>query len=132
MDTLAKKYKQIDFAKIVDEVRVFAPATVANMICGFDILGFAVDYPGDEVHMYRVPEPGVRIRSIRGDDGRLPLDADRNTVSACVKALREHLGLQGAVGVGRGRIRQMAVGSGLGSGPANTVAGLFAGSRLFR
>jgi homoserine kinase len=81
MDTLAKKYKQIDFAKIVDEVRVFAPATVANMICGFDILGFAVDYPGDEVHMYRVPEPGVRIRSIRGDDGRLPLDADRNTVS---------------------------------------------------
>lgn len=130
MDTLAKKYKQIDFAKIVDEVRVFAPATVANMICGFDILGFAVDYPGDEVHMYRVPEPGVRIRSIRGDDGRLPLDADRNTVSACVKALLEHLGLQGEIGVEIDLIKHMPIGSGLGSSSASTVAGLFAVNSL--
>src|SRR5690606_11288526 len=129
MDTLAKKYKQIDFAKIVDEVRVFAPATVANMICGFDILGFAVDYPGDEVHMYRVPEPGVRIRSIRGDDGRLPLDADRNTVSACVKTLLEHLGLQGEIGVEIDLIKHMPIGSGLGCSAAGTVVGPFAVNR---
>ena len=38
---------------------VFAPATVANMICGFDVLGFAVDAPGDEVFMERVGSPGV-------------------------------------------------------------------------
>ncbi|HAE67659.1 MAG TPA: homoserine kinase, partial [Sphingobacterium sp.] len=38
---------------MLSEVRVFAPATVANMICGFDILGFAVEQPGDEVVMRR-------------------------------------------------------------------------------
>ena len=73
---------RVNPAAIKDKVQVFAPATVANMICGFDILGFAVDYPGDEVVMHRVEEPGVRIRSIVGDEGRLPLDADKNTVAS--------------------------------------------------
>src|SRR5690606_19041378 len=94
-----KTDRKIDFDKIMDTVRVFAPATVANMICGFDILGFAVDYPGDEVLMRRVRTPGVRIRSITGDDGKLPLDADKNTVSACVKMLLEHLGVSKEIGV---------------------------------
>ncbi|SFS87306.1 homoserine kinase [Sphingobacterium wenxiniae] len=118
--------KKIDFDKILDQIRVFAPATVANMICGFDILGFAVDYPGDEVNMYRVAEPGVRIRSIQGDDGRLPLDADKNTVSACVKMLLKHLGIEKELGVEIELIKHMPIGSGLGSSSASTVAGLFA------
>ena len=40
---IENKYK-LDQAKFLEEVHVFAPATVANMICGYDILGFAVDY----------------------------------------------------------------------------------------
>lgn len=120
------KEKNIDFSKILDKVRVFAPATVANMICGFDILGFAVDEPGDEVKMYRVAEPGVRIRSIQGDDGRLPMDADRNTVSACVKMLLDDLGILKDIGVEIELIKHMPIGSGLGSSSASTVAGLFA------
>ena len=120
------KEKNIDFSKILDKVRVFAPATVANMICGFDILGFAVDEPGDEVKMYRVAEPGVRIRSIQGDDGRLPMDADRNTVSACVKMLLDDLGILQDIGVEIELIKHMPIGSGLGSSSASTVAGLFA------
>ncbi|SKB47648.1 homoserine kinase [Sphingobacterium nematocida] len=118
--------KKIDFENILDKVRVFAPATVANMICGFDILGFAVDKPGDEVKMYRVSEPGVRIRCITGDDGRLPLDPDRNTVSACVKMLLSDLGLLNDIGVEIELIKHMPIGSGLGSSSASTVAGLFA------
>lgn len=110
----------------MEQVRVFAPATVANMICGFDVLGFAVDHPGDEVKMYRVSEPGVRIRSIIGDDGRLPLDADRNTVSACVKMLLSDLGLLNDIGIEIELIKHMPIGSGLGSSSASTVAGLFA------
>ena len=47
---IENKYK-LDQAKFLEKVHVFAPATVANMICGYDILGFAVDYPGDEVIM---------------------------------------------------------------------------------
>ncbi len=121
-----KTDKKVDFDKILDNVRVFAPATVANMICGYDILGFAMDYPGDEVVMYRVEEPGVRIRSIEGDEGRLPLDADRNTVSACVKMLLTHLGIQQEIGVEIELIKHMPIGSGLGSSSASTVAGLFA------
>lgn len=122
--------KKIDFDKILDTVRVFAPATVANMICGFDILGFAVDYPGDEVAMYRVATPGVSIRSITGDAGKLPLDADKNTVSACVKMLLEHLGISKEVGIEIELIKHMPIGSGLGSSSASTVAGLFAANSL--
>lgn len=118
--------KRIDFDKILNTVRVFAPATVANMICGFDVLGFAVDYPGDEVIMHRVASPGVNIRSITGDGGKLPLDANKNTVSACVKMLLEHLGISNDIGVEIELIKHMPIGSGLGSSSASTVAGLFA------
>jgi len=117
-----KKMSQL----IKKEVRVFAPATVANMICGYDILGFAVDSPGDEVFMKRTENPGVVIRSIVGDDGRLPLDPDKNTVSACVKMYLAHLGLEKEVGVEIDLIKHMPIGSGLGSSSASTVAGLFA------
>lgn len=115
-----------DLSKAIAKIRVFAPATVANMICGFDILGFAVDHPGDEVKMYNVSTPGVRIRSIEGDDGRLPLDADKNTVSACVKMLLRDLGILEQIGVEIELIKHMPIGSGLGSSSASTVAGLFA------
>jgi len=118
--------RKIDFDKVLDQVRVFAPATVANMICGFDILGFAVDSPGDEVKMYRVAEPGVRIRSIQGDDGRLPLDPYKNTVSACVAMLLHELGVANDIGIEIELIKHMPIGSGLGSSSASTVAGLFA------
>ncbi len=125
-EQLIKKENTVNPDKWLKEVRVFAPATVANMICGFDILGFAVDKPGDEVYMQRVEESGVRIRSIQGDDGRLPLDPDKNTVSACVKMLLSHLGLEEEVGIEIDLIKHMPIGSGLGSSSASTVAGLFA------
>lgn len=125
-EQLIKKENTLNPDKWLKEVRVFAPATVANMICGFDILGFAVDKPGDEVYMQRVEESGVRIRSIQGDDGRLPLDPDKNTVSACVKMLLSHLGLEEEIGVEIDLIKHMPIGSGLGSSSASTVAGLFA------
>lgn len=125
-EQLVNKENILNPDKWLKEIRVFAPATVANMICGFDILGFAVDKPGDEVYMQRVEESGVRIRSIQGDDGRLPLDPDKNTVSACVKMLLSHLGLEDEVGVEIDLIKHMPIGSGLGSSSASTVAGLFA------
>ena len=116
---------RVNLSNIKEKIRVFAPATVANMICGFDILGFAVDRPGDEVFMYKVTEPGVRIRSIKGDDGRLPLDADKNTVSACVKMLLADLGVSEHIGIEIELIKHMPIGSGLGSSSASTVAGLY-------
>jgi homoserine kinase len=108
-----------------ESIRVFAPATIANVVCGYDILGLAVDAPGDEVIMRKRSEPGVIITKITGDDGRLPLDAAKNTVSASVQLYLQHIG-RSDIGVEIELHKQMPIGSGLGSSSASTVAGLFA------
>lgn len=106
-------------------VKVFAPATVANVVCGYDVLGFAVNSPGDEVIMRFRDEPGVRITKISGDDGRLPYDPAKNTVSVSVQHFLNHIG-RSEVGVEIELNKKMPIGSGLGSSSASTVAGLFA------
>jgi len=106
-------------------VKVFAPATVANVVCGYDVLGFAVDEPGDEVIMRLSAKPGVSLLKITGDEGRLPLDPDQNTVSAVVKHYLNHVG-RSDVGVEIELHKKMPIGSGLGSSSASTVGGLFA------
>ena len=111
------------------EIKVFAPATVANVVCGFDVLGFAVNEPGDEVTMRLVDEPGVRLLKITGDNGRLPLDSAKNTVSASVLHYLNHLN-RPDVGVEIELHKKMPIGSGLGSSSASTVAGLFAINQL--
>lgn len=110
-------------------IKVFSPATVANVVCGFDILGFAVNEPGDELYMELCDEPGVVITSIEGDDGKLPLDPDKNTVSACVKGVLRHLGKED-LGVRLKLTKKMPLGSGLGSSSASAVAGIFAINEL--
>ncbi len=111
------------------EIKVFAPATVANVVCGFDVLGFAVNEPGDEVVMRLVDEPGVRLLQITGDEGRLPLDSNKNTVSASVQHYLQHLN-RPDIGVEIELHKKMPIGSGLGSSSASTVAGLFAINQL--
>ncbi|HWV73077.1 MAG TPA: homoserine kinase [Pseudosphingobacterium sp.] len=108
-----------------DQVQVFAPATAANLVCGFDILGLALEQPGDEVMMKRSDKPGVRLLKITGDDGRLPLDPSKNTVSACVQMLLKHLDRED-IGIEIELHKKMPIGSGLGSSAASTVAGLYA------
>jgi len=111
-------------------VKVFAPATVANVVCGFDILGFAVNEPGDEVIMRLTDKPGVVITKITGDEGRLPLNPEKNTVSASVQDYLKHIGRADA-GIAIELHKKMPIGSGLGSSSASTVAGLFAVNTLF-
>lgn len=110
-------------------IKVFAPATVANVVCGFDVLGFAVNAPGDMVIMTLTDQPGVRINAIHGDDGRLPKAAEKNTVSAVVIHYLQHIGAH-QQGVEIELFKQMPIGSGLGSSAASTVAGLFAINEL--
>ena len=59
----------------MEPVTAFAPATVSNVACGFDVLGFALHEPGDEVTARVRSRRGVSIDDIVGDGGRLPRDA---------------------------------------------------------
>ena len=113
----------------LNEIAVFAPATVANVVCAFDILGFALDEPGDEIFMKRSLIPGVRITKITGDDGRLPLATEKNTAAACVQDLLMYLGRED-LGIEIELHKKMPIGSGLGSSAASTVGGLFAINEL--
>ena len=113
-----------------DSVKVFAPATVANVVCGYDVLGFAVDQPGDEVIMRLTGGKGISISKITGDDGKLPLDPAKNTVSASVQHYLNHIG-KPDTGIEIELHKKMPIGSGLGSSSASTVAGLFAVNTLF-
>jgi homoserine kinase len=109
-------------------VRASAPATVANVSCGFDIFGFAVASPADEVVVTLTDKPGVVIREIVGDGGRLPLDASRNTCSVAVieflKAIKSEQGAEITL------YKHLALGSGMGSSAASSVAALVAINHL--
>src|SRR5688500_9667800 len=62
-------------------IRVFAPATVANIGPGFDVLGLALSSPGDVLEAELSDEPGVVMVEITGDGGRLSRDAMKNVAS---------------------------------------------------
>jgi len=112
-----------------DSIQVFAPATVANVVCGFDVLGFAVNEPGDEVIMRVTNKPGLTISKITGDNGRLPLDPAKNTVSVSVQHYLQSIN-RTDIGLDIELHKKMPIGSGLGSSSASTVAGLFAAKTL--
>lgn len=119
-----KQPAQVD-KKTLDSIHVFAPATVANVVCGFDVLGFAVNEPGDEVIMRITDKPGITISKITGDDGRLPLNPAKNTVSVSVEHYLRSIDRLD-IGLDIELHKKMPIGSGLGSSSASTVAGLFA------
>ncbi len=113
----------------LQEVRVFAPATVANVACGFDVLGLAIEQPGDEVVARLSSRPGLRIAAVTGDGGRLPLEPERNTAGVAALALLRRLGRE-SEGVELEIHKRMPFGSGLGSSAASAVGGAFAVNRL--
>jgi len=110
-------------------VTVFAPATVANVACGFDIFGFAVNEPGDVAKVTLRENPGVEITRITGDNGKLPRTAEKNT--AGFTALRYLETIQSQQGVSIELHKKMPLSSGLGSSAASAVAVLFAINTLF-
>lgn len=111
------------------ETRVFAPATVANVACGYDVLGFAIDAPGDEVVVRHSDKPGLRITAITGDEGKLPKDPVKNTAGVAALDLLRHLGMLDR-GIEMEIHKKMPFGSGLGSSAASAVAGVYAVNRL--
>jgi homoserine kinase len=124
-----RKKRQNMGKSALNEVRVFSPATVANVACGFDVLGFAIERPGDEIVARLSSKPGLRIAKITGDDGRLPLDPSKNTAGVAALGLLRHLA-RPEVGVELEIHKKMPFGSGLGSSAASAVGGAFVVNHL--
>jgi homoserine kinase len=106
------------------QATAFAPASVANVGVGFDILGHTVDGPGDRVTVRRVAEPGVRIVAIRGNAQPLPFEPERNTAGTALLAMRKMLALQFGfeIEIDKG----IPFGSGMGGSAASAGAALVA------
>ena len=110
-------------------LKVFAPATVANVACGYDILGFALELPGDEVIARFSNQPGLKITKITG--GKLPYEVEKNTAGVAAQKLLDHLG-ESDRGIELEIHKKMPFGSGLGSSAASAVAGVMAVNELLR
>ncbi|MCF7805279.1 MAG: homoserine kinase [Candidatus Marinimicrobia bacterium] len=112
----------------MESIRVFAPATVANVAAGFDILGFAVNEPGDEVTIRATGKNQVIMNKIEGDGGKLPTDPMKNTASIAVIKLLEDLESQQGFEIDL--VKRMPLGSGMGSSAASSVAAVYATNQL--
>ncbi|MDQ3804816.1 MAG: homoserine kinase [Acidobacteriota bacterium] len=111
----------------------FAPATVANVAVGFDILGYAVGAAGDEVTVSASARAGVRLEEITDatgtlPEGALPTDAAKNTATVGLVKLCEDLGA--GVGFDVSVRKGIALGSGMGGSAASAVAALVAANAL--
>ena len=113
------------------QVRVFAPATLSNLGPGFDVLGLALERPGDYVEAEWSDRPGIELVEVTGDDGRLPREPDRNVVGIAASAALGATPRDGEPPGVRLRLHKgMPLGSGLGSSAASSVAGALAVSEL--
>lgn len=107
-----------------DIATAYAPASVANLNCGYDLLGLAIEKPGDTVEIRRESGIGMRIAAIESRDS-LPGDPDKNVATVAVSAMCRELGLSTDGLVFRMR-KGNKVGSGLGSSAASAAAAVVA------
>ncbi|SVB19907.1 uncharacterized protein METZ01_LOCUS172761 [marine metagenome] len=110
-------------------VRAFAPATVGNVICGFDVFGLAMETPGDEVEVRHGSDPGVVITAVHGDDGRIPTEPDRNVASVAAKAVLMESSM-GDLGLEIEIWKGLPLAGGMGGSAASSVAAAVATDAL--
>ena len=105
----------------MNQIELFAPASVANVSCGFDVLGFCLDPIGDIMRISKTTTPGVSIGKIAGQD--LPTDPLKNVASvAGLALLKEHpseFGFQIDID------KKIKPGSGIGSSAASAAGAVF-------
>jgi homoserine kinase len=109
-------------------ISVYAPGSVSNVACGFDVMGFALDEPGDVVTAAPKEDPGVSIAAIHGDGGRLTTEPRKNTASAAVAELLRRL--ETTRGVVLTIHKGLPLASGIGSSGASAVAAVVAANEL--
>ena len=105
----------------MDQIRIFCPATVSNLSCGFDVLGLALDKVGDEMTIRRNPSGALRILQTEGPP--LPLDIDTNVAGVAARSLLEHLG--STEGFDISIAKRIKPGSGIGSSAASATGAVW-------
>ena len=108
------------------EISVLAPATVANVVCGFDCLGFCLEVPNDLMKVRLTDERTVRI--IHHDDYDLPLVAEQNVAGKALLAILEII--EEPIGFEVEITKRIMPGSGIGSSAASAGGAVVAANRL--
>lgn len=111
-----------------DRVKIFAPASASNLGPGFDVLGLALEHPGDVIEAELAAASGVEIVEVTGADS-LTTDPDRNVAGIAARAALRRLGPDGP-GVRLWLHKRMPLASGLGSSAASSVAAAVAVNQL--
>ena len=109
-----------------NEIRLFSPATIANISCGFDVLGVALDSVGDEMVIRKVSEQGVRITKLVGQD--LPMETDKNVAGVAGLALLAASDYQGGFEIEI--YKKIKAGSGIGSSAASSAGAVWGMNEL--
>lgn len=107
-------------------VKVFAPATVANVGCGFDAMGFAFEGVGDEIEMWY--SGNDHISYINESGVMLPEDSELNLMTPALRAIMDSIGERKGVVVKL--VKKILPGSGIGSSAASAAAAVFAYNEL--
>jgi homoserine kinase len=112
----------------MNKVRIKAPATSANFVCGFDIIGFAVESPGDEIELAFNHNKVVRITEITGSNS-LSHKANENCAAYVLQLFCQKIKTRQGLDI---RLhKDVPVGSGLGSSAASSMGALYAANVLF-
>ncbi|HEY0458638.1 MAG TPA: homoserine kinase [Pyrinomonadaceae bacterium] len=108
------------------EITVLAPATVANVVCGFDCLGFALENPCDEMTVRLTGEREVKIR--HADDFNLPTEPEKNIAGVALLAILDEI--EEDIGFEVEIKKRIKPGSGIGSSSASAVGAVVAADKL--
>jgi homoserine kinase len=107
-------------------ITIFSPATIANVGPGFDIMGFAIDQPGDKISLEKIRERSHRILNKTSFD--LPLDPDKNAATVALSGFLNHIGSKDKFLVTF--LEKIQPGSGIGSSAASSAGSVFAANLL--
>jgi homoserine kinase len=110
----------------MNEIKIFSPATVANVSCGFDVLGFCLETIGDEMVIRKTDKKGIHITKIEGYV--LPFEAENNVAGVSALALLEEA--QPDCGFEIEIHKNIKPGSGIGSSSASAVGSVFGMNEL--
>lgn len=110
----------------MNEIKIFSPATVANVSCGFDVLGFCLDTIGDEMIIRKIDQKGIFISHVEGFD--LPYKTSLNVAGVSALAMYETLDIDFGFEIEIYKI--IKPGSGIGSSAASAVGSVFGMNEL--